>query len=81
MTEIIERSALALAGASNGSPITTTIVVLLFYLFFNLLEAMLEKLIYGERFEHWLDPIFITVFIAYSAYAVYACALHNSKAA
>lgn len=81
MREVIERSALTLAGASGGSPVTATVVVLLFYLFFNLLEATLEKLIFGDRVEHWLDPIFIAAFIAYAAYAVYACALHNAKAA
>lgn len=74
----IQNSALTLAKAANGNPIITTVTVFLFYLFFNLLEAMVEKLMFGERFEHWLDPLFIGAFIFYSAYAVYACALYNS---
>lgn len=75
----LEKSVLVLARAAGGSPITTTIVVFLFYIQFNLLEASLEKLIFGARFEHWLDPLFCGVFIAYSAYAVWGCALHNSR--
>jgi hypothetical protein len=70
---------MVLARASDGNPILTTATVILFMLLFNVLEANVEKLIFGERFEHWLDPIFISAAIAYSAYAVYACAVFNSN--
>lgn len=81
MFKVVEGSALTLAEAASGSPITTTVVVLLFYFFFNVIEASIEKLAFGERFTHWLDPFFGVAFIAYAAYAVYACALHNSRRA
>ena len=77
--DIIKKSVLALAGACGGNPIMTTIVVFMFYLAFNTLECVVEKLIFGQRFHHWLDPLFIGLFISYSAYAVWGCAAHNSK--
>ena len=76
--EIIEKSGEILAKSCNGNPVLTTLVVFLFYLGFSLLECTVESLIYGERFQHWLDPLFIGCFIAYSAYAVWACAAFNS---
>ncbi len=75
----IKMSAKYLAQSAEGNPIITTCVVFLFYLLFSLFEAAVEVLVFGERFEHWLDPLFVGCFIAYSAYAVYACAVYNSK--
>jgi succinate dehydrogenase/fumarate reductase cytochrome b subunit len=72
---------MTLAKSANGNPVITTVVIILFYLFFNILEAIIEKLIFGERFEHWLDPIFVAGFIAYAAYAVMTCAVFNSERA
>lgn len=72
---------LILARSCNGNPLMTTGVVILFYLMTNALMATLETLLYGERFEHWLDPVLQVSAIAYSAYAVWGCALHNSRAA
>lgn len=70
---------LILARASLGNPVISTAVVCMFYLMFNMLVAQIETLICGERFEHWLDPVFLCAWIAYAAYAVYCCAIHNSK--
>jgi len=75
----LEKSTLALARASKGNPVISTATILLFYVMFNLLEAGIERLIFGERFEHWLDPFFIMLFISYSAYAVWWCAIFNSS--
>jgi hypothetical protein len=68
-----------LAQASDGNPVTSTLVVMLFFIAFNVVEAGIEKLIFGDRFEHFLDPIFALVFIGYAAYAVFWCALFNSE--
>lgn len=68
------QSGFSLARASNKNPIVATITVMLFYLAFNLLEATVEKLIFGHRFEHWLDPIFMLGFIGYAGLAVSCCA-------
>lgn len=75
----LQIATMALAKASGGNPVISTVTVMLFFVMFNLVLASIEKLIFGERFEHWLDPIFGTAFIAYSAYAVYYCAIFNSE--
>jgi hypothetical protein len=75
----LEKATFALAKASSGNPVLSTATVMLFYVMFNLLEANIEKLLFGERFEHWLDPILMLVFIAYSGYAVWWCAIFNAS--
>lgn len=75
----IQLATYRLAQACEGSPISTTVVVMLFFVMFNVIEATVEKLVFGERFEHFLDPIFGLAFIGYSAYAVYWCAVFNSE--
>lgn len=76
---ILQKSAAILAQACKGSPITSTIVVILFFFAFNFLEAAIEKIYIGKPFAHVLDPIFVACFIAYAAYAVYYCAVYNSS--
>lgn len=56
----------------------TTVVVMMFYVAFNVVLASVERLFFGERFEHFLDPVFSLSFIAYAAYCVYGCAKFNS---
>lgn len=46
---------------------------------FNFVEAGIEIAIFGKRFEHALDAVFALAFMAYSAYAVYWCAIFNSN--
>ena len=75
----IQQATYRLAQACEGSPISSTVVVMLFFVMFNVMEATVEKLIFGERFEHFLDPLFSLAFIGYSAYAVYWCAVFNSE--
>lgn len=78
MFNFIEKSAHVLAESANGDPIIAIIIIMLFYIMFYVLEASIEKVIFGERFEHFLDPIFGAMFIAYAGYAVAACAFFNS---
>ena len=68
-----------LSSSTDGSPVSSVLVVMLFYVFFNILEASIETLIWGDRFDHILDPFFIIAFMGMSAYSVYACAEHNTK--
>jgi hypothetical protein len=79
--ELIRESAMTLAASADGNPVIATLVVMLFALMFGLVEATVEELVWGERFEHWLDPIFMCAFIAYAAYAVWACAVFNTAKA
>jgi len=78
MRNRFEKATMSLVRASSGNPVITTATILLFYVMFNTAEALIEKLIFGERFEHWLDPIFIMLFMCYSAYAVWWCAIFNT---
>jgi len=78
MMNRFEKATMALVRASDGNPVITTATILLFFVMFNLAEGQIEKLIFGERFEHWLDPLFMLGFIAYSAYAVWWCAIFNT---
>lgn len=75
----LQKGTLALARASKGNPVVSTATVILFFLMFNILEASIEKIIFGERFEHWLDPMFMVCFIAYAAYSVWWCAALNTS--
>lgn len=68
---------LALARASKGNLIVSTITVMLFFVMFTLFEAGVETLIWGDRFHHWLDPVFQMAFIGYAAYSVWMCAALN----
>ena len=74
----IEKITLGLARASKGCPMIATMTVMLFYLMFNVLEGFVERLIFGDRLEHWLDPVFISAFIFYAGYACYWCAIFNT---
>ncbi len=75
----LKKITLVLVKASNGNPVISTATVMLFFVMFNILEAGIEKLLFGERFEHWLDPFFMLAFITYSAYAVLGCAVFNGS--
>lgn len=75
---IIHESAMTIARSAGGNPVTATLVVILFALGIQVIEATIERLIWGERFEHWLDVVILVATIAYAAYVIYACALFNS---
>jgi len=78
---LLHSSSLNLAAASGGNPVISTATVMLFFVFFNIFEGAIEALIFGERFQHWLDPIFSLIFIAYAGYAVVSCAVFNTNKA
>lgn len=61
------------------NPVFGVLTIMVFYLWFNILEAMIETLIFGDRFEHWLDPFFIVLFMAFSGLVVDRCAYHHYK--
>lgn len=75
---VLQRATCRLAQASDGNPVTSTLVVIMFYVMFSLVEANIEKAVFGSRFEHPLDAVFSVAFMAYASYAVYWCALFNS---
>lgn len=75
----IQRVTFRLAQAARGNPVTTTLVILLFYIFFNFLFYVVEKLFFGAAFVHFVDIVLSVSAITYAAYAVFWCAIFNSQ--
>lgn len=75
--EYVRVSAVAVAQSCDYCPIKSTGLVFIYFLLFSLFEAGIEQLIFGDRFLHWLDPLFSGVFIAYAACTVWVCALRR----
>ena len=75
MIKIIRKATVYLAFSCDKNPILTTIMISLAMIVFNMVEGTVETLIFGDRFEHWLDPLFMCIFIAWGAYATYICAV------
>lgn len=78
ISEALKKASIILAASVEGNPIISVIVVGLFYIAFNFFLASIERLIFGERFEHYLDPAFSLIFIGFAGYSVYGCALYNT---
>lgn len=73
LSEIIKDSAYVIAKSCDSNPVMTTTLIVLFWFMLNEAEAIVETLLFGDRFTNWLDPIFMTLLIAYSAYVVWVC--------
>jgi hypothetical protein len=73
----IKKSASAIAISSKGNPVVAVLTVFLFYVAFNAMEASVETLIFGERFLHWLDPVFQLIGMAYAGCVVWYCAAYQ----
>lgn len=73
------KAARIVAAASNGNPLKSTGLVILFVFGINLLFAVVETLIWGEMFQHWLDVVLLVASIVFSGMAAYECAVYNNK--
>ena len=74
MMQKIIASAFIVARASGWNPFLSVLTVYLFYIGFAVVESSIERLIWGESFEHILDPIFALAFMSHAALCVYICA-------
>lgn len=63
--------------ACKGDPINSTVLGIVFYFLFNLFEAMIEELLFGERFLNWLDPIFLLLFTIYIGICIWRCQYYS----
>lgn len=63
--------------ACKGDPLKTTLMAFFMYVFVNMIEAVLETLIFGERFEHWGDVVIMLGAFFYSGYLTYLCGVYN----
>jgi hypothetical protein len=76
---MIKDMTIVLVRANDGDPVKCVCLIVMFYFLFNLAEAQVEYMVFGERFTHWLDFVFIVSFITYAAYAVLLCAAYKSQ--
>lgn len=75
---ILLRPAHVLAKACGYEPLYSVGMTLLFYLMVNHLEAVIERVIFGESFEHPLDILVASVFVAYAGYTTFLCSEKES---
>ena len=75
----LQIATLVLVKASDGNPVTTTVVVMLFCVMANVAMYVVEKLFFGGPFVHFFDLILMLFGIAYSGYAVYWCAMYQTE--
>lgn len=73
------RAARIVAAASNGNPLKSTGLVIMFVFGINLLFAVVETLIWGEMFQHWLDVALLVAAIVFAGMSAYECAVYNNK--
>lgn len=66
---------LAVARSCDGNPVLAIGVIMMFYIMFNVVLSVAEKLIFNERFEHWGDVVIGCVFMILSIQAVKYCAI------
>ena len=76
--EMFSTLAHALVNASQGKVLTVLFVIVIVYIVVDKIEVMVERLIWGERFEHLLDPIILMALFAFAYYSVYLCALYQT---
>ena len=69
----------ALVIACKNDPLRTSGLLFIFYTVFNFLEGMLEELIFGERFLHAFDPIFLLSFMGWGIICVWCCYINNKE--
>lgn len=82
MSKIIEKwgtAAALIAIASKGNPVIAIVSVWLYWFAFNGLMAMVEYLVWGKPFLHWIDPLVALIFIAFAGRTGVACAHFNAK--
>ena len=77
MKKLIYRSAKYLCASAKYNPIMALALTWMFYLLFTLAEAQVETLIWGDRFEHWLDPVFFVLLALYQFAVIEVCAIIN----
>jgi hypothetical protein len=63
--------------ACRGNPIITTLLVFFIFIMINMLEALLEVLIFGGRFEHWGDVVIWVTQFTYTGYLINLCSTFN----
>ena len=77
MINFIIKVANHVAWSAGNNALLAVLLVFCYLVAFNFLEGLIEKLIWGESFEHALDVFFTAGFIGFSFVVVYRCAINN----
>ena len=64
--------------ACGSNPLVVISSIFMFFVAFTFIEAQIERLWFGVRFEHFLDPVFSIIFSVWGIYGVYLCAVMKS---
>lgn len=62
------------ARACDHNPLSCSVTLFIYFLMFNMMEAVIEKLLFGEPFAHALDIFFAACFIAFGVCSIWFCA-------
>lgn len=63
--------------ATKGDTIISSLLLAFIFLAIQFLESTIEKLIWGEAFIHWLDPILIILMMIYWFAVICSCAIYH----
>jgi hypothetical protein len=77
LKKLIYRSARYLSASAKYNPVMALSLTWMSYLLFTIAEAQVETLIWGDRFEHWLDPVFLVLLALYQLAVIEVCAIMN----
>ena len=77
MSNYIIISALSIADDCRGNYFRAFITLIIYYIFFSAVEIAVEKLIFGYRFEHFLDWWFVGMFSVYGVIVMHCCKFLN----
>lgn len=77
MLRALTRLSAWFAVESNGNYMLCFAHVWAYYFIFNLLEAGIEFIIFGERFEHALDYVFAIAFGILLFMCLWACSIYK----
>ena len=77
INRLIITSALSIADDCRGSYFRAFVALIVWYILFIVVEVAVEKLVFGYRFEHFLDCIFVGMFAVYGVIVMHCCNVLN----
>ena len=74
---ILRQPARILARACDGNALRAILVIFVLGIMAFFIEEAGMHLLWDGRFLHWLDPVFMLVFIGYALLTIWECAFYN----
>lgn len=63
--------------ASKGNPTIAGLACIILFFLFNLAEGAIEIMVFGERFVHWFDVLWISLHIIFLIWVFNLCAQYQ----